>query len=74
MSAKHLYELDRSSAQFPNQLDELLRSGQWTKDTEDLLEDEIKRLVGYLDEVTPVLVLQIAPHSEVSDPWQFGFH
>ena len=74
MSTKNLYELDRSSAQFPNRLDELLRSEQWTKDAGDLLEDEIKRLIGYLDEVKPVLVLQIASHSEVSDPWQFGFH
>ena len=73
-STSHLYELDRSSAQFPNQLDELLHSEQWTEDIEVLSKDEIKQSVGYLDEVRPVLALQAASHSEFSDPRQFGFH
>ena len=68
MSVQHLYELDRSSSQFPNQLDELLRSGQWTKDVEVLLEDEAKGLISYLQEVRSVLTPQIMSRSESSDP------
>jgi len=68
MSTQRLYELDRTSAQFPNQLDELLRSQQWTEDVEVLSEDEIKELISYLDEVRSVLALKTTSRSESSDP------
>ena len=51
MSAQRLYELDRSSTQFPEQLDELLHDEEWERQLQLLPEDELMELTGHLDDV-----------------------
>ena len=51
MSVQSLYELDASSARFPEQLDELLRDGKWIDQLKTLPEGELVGLTGRLDHV-----------------------
>ena len=51
MSAQRLYELDRSSTQFPEQLNELLHDKEWEEHLELLPEGELAGLTDYLDDV-----------------------
>ena len=51
---QRLYELDKSSTQFPEQLDELLHDTEWVKCLELLPEGELMELIGYLDNVRPI--------------------
>ena len=48
---QRLYELDRSSAQFPERLDELLRDEGWMKDLQRLSQHKLVELIDYLDNV-----------------------
>jgi len=49
--ASRLYELDRSSAQFPDQLDQLLHDKEHMECFQNLPEDELAELVNYLNDV-----------------------
>ena len=51
MTLQHLYDLDRSSSQFPDQLDHFLHHEENVKYTRNLPEDELVGLVNYLDDV-----------------------
>jgi hypothetical protein len=51
MSAQRLYELDRSSTQFPEQLNELLHDKEWVKQLRLLPEGELVELAGHLHDV-----------------------
>ncbi|KAF9643100.1 kinase-like protein, partial [Thelephora ganbajun] len=51
MLAQRLYELDRSSTQFPEQLDKLLHDKEWIEDLKLLPEDELVELIGCLNNV-----------------------
>ena len=51
MSAQRLYELDRSSIQFPEQLDGLLRDKEWVEQLKFLPEHELVELAGHLHDV-----------------------
>ena len=51
MWLQRLYELDRSSARFPEQLGELLEDRDWGWQLEHLTEREQMSLVNYLDKV-----------------------
>ena len=48
---RRLHELDRSSAQFPERLDELLQDEGWVKDIQCLSRHRLMELVDYLDNV-----------------------
>ena len=48
---QRLYELDRSSAQFPERLDELLQDEGWVKDIQRLSQRKLVELIDYLDNV-----------------------
>ena len=48
---QRLYELDRSSAQFPERLDELLQDEGWMKDVQRLSQHKLVKLIDYLDNV-----------------------
>ena len=48
---QRLYELDRSSAQFPERLDELLQDERWIKDLKRLSRHRLMGLIDYLDNV-----------------------
>ena len=48
---QRLYELDRSSAQFPERLDELLRDERWMGDIQRLSRHKLVELIDYLDNV-----------------------
>ena len=54
---ERLYKLDRSSIQFPEQLNELLQDDKWVEDLESLPEDELVELVDYLDNVRFISIL-----------------
>ena len=51
MFAQRLYELDRSSTYFPEQLDELLQDDEWVGHLQSLPEGELVELIEYLDSV-----------------------
>ena len=51
MSTQRLYELDRSSTQFPEQLNELLHDKEWVEQIKLLPEDALVELTGYLHDV-----------------------
>jgi len=51
MSAQRLYELDRSSNQFPEQLNELLHDREWVEQLKLLPEGELVELAGHLHDV-----------------------
>ena len=51
MSLQRLYDLDRWSAQFPGQLDELLHDKKYVDGFQKLPEDELIELVTYLNSV-----------------------
>jgi len=51
MLAERLYQLDRSSPQFPEQLNELLHDKEWVRKVQLLPEDELVELIGYLSDV-----------------------
>ena len=51
MSLQRLYELDRSSARFPEQLGKLLDDKDWDRQLKQLTEREQMGLVDYLDKV-----------------------
>ena len=55
MQAQRLYELNRTSTQFPEQLKELLYDKEWEEQLGLLPEDELVGLTGYLDEVWLIL-------------------
>ena len=48
---QRLYELDRSSAQFPERLDELLRDERWMRDIQRLSRHKLVEFIDYLDNV-----------------------
>ena len=52
MSAQPLYDLDRTSAGFPEQLDGLLRNGEWVEQLKLLPKHELRDLVVCLDSVS----------------------
>ena len=51
MLAQRLYDLDRTSTRFPEQLSKLLRDREWTGHIQRLPEVELVELLGYIDEV-----------------------
>ena len=51
MSAQRLYELDKTSAQFPKHLDELLHDKEWIEQLESLPVSELVELTGHLHDV-----------------------
>lgn len=53
MLSQRLYELNRSSARFPDQLNQLLQDKRWVEDLQRLPNDELVELIGYLDNVSP---------------------
>ena len=48
---QRLYKLDRSSAQFPERLDELLQDEGWMEDIQNLSRHRLMELIDYLDNV-----------------------
>jgi len=62
MLAQRLYDLDRRSAQFPEQLNELLRDTRWVEQLQHLPDTELVGLIDYLDGVRSI-VTQIKSHS-----------
>ena len=52
--AQRLHELDRSSARFPEQLNELLHDKEWVEHIRLLPEDELIELIGSLDDVSSI--------------------
>ena len=52
MFAQRLYELDRSSPQFPEQLGELLQDEEWVEHLQPLSEGELVDLIDCLDSVS----------------------
>ena len=65
MSSQRLYELDKSSTRFPEQLNELLHDREWVKCFQFLPEDELSGLVGYLNDVR-LIYLPAQPRSPPS--------
>lgn len=57
MLLHRLYALDRSSAQFPDQLYQLLEDKEYVECLQKLPEDELIQLIGYLDDVRFPLML-----------------
>ena len=51
MSPRRLYELDRSSDQFPDRLYQLLHDKEYVKCLQQLPNDELAHLVDHLDDV-----------------------
>ena len=51
MSPRRLYELDRSSAQFPDRLYQLLHDKEHVECLQKLPEDEVVQLIDYLNDV-----------------------
>jgi len=51
MSQRRLYELDRSSDQFPDHLYQLLRDKEYVECLQQLSDDSLAQLVDYLDDV-----------------------
>ena len=51
MSAQRLYQLDRTSTQFPEQLNKLLHDKEWEQKLQLLPEGELVELTSYLDDV-----------------------
>jgi len=51
MLAPRLIQLDRTSTQFPEQLDKLLHDKEWVEGVQVLPEDELMEAIGYLDDV-----------------------
>ncbi|KAF9789158.1 kinase-like domain-containing protein [Thelephora terrestris] len=51
MDIQPLYELDKSSPQFPEQLIQLLRNEQWMASLQSSPEGELGKLIGYLDNI-----------------------
>ena len=51
MSIRRLLDLDRSSIQFPDQLDQLLHDKEYVGGLQELPESELIRLVDYLNNV-----------------------
>jgi len=51
MFAQRLYGLDRSSTQFPEELDKLLHEKEWVEQVQLLPEDELVGVISYLDDV-----------------------
>ena len=60
MTLQDLYDLDRSSSRFPDQLDHFLHHEVNAKYTRNLPEDELVGLVNYLDDVRPFLSIDKA--------------
>ena len=54
MSTQRLYELDRSLADFPERLDELLHDKQWMGDLKLRPKDELQKLIDYLNNVKAI--------------------
>jgi len=52
MSSRRLYELDRSSPQFPDQLYLLLYDKEYVERLKELPEDELTELINCLDNVS----------------------
>jgi len=52
MSSRHLYELDRSSPQFQDQLFLLLCDKEYVERLKELPEDELMELINCLDDVS----------------------
>ena len=52
MLTQHLYELNRASTQFPEQLNELLQDEEWVERLQSLPKGELVELIGYLDNVS----------------------
>ena len=52
-----LYKLDRSSTQFPEQLNELLQDHEWVEGLKFLPEAQLVDLIGYLDDVRFISML-----------------
>ena len=52
--AQHIYELDRLSARFPEQLYKLLRDEEWVEGIQRLPKGKLVELIGYLDNVRPI--------------------
>ena len=52
MFAQRLYELDRSSPRYPEQLNELLQEEEWVEQLRSLSEDGLVDLIDYLDSVS----------------------
>ena len=54
MASQRLYELDKPSIRFPEQLNELLHDREWVKSLQHLPEDELSEPMGYLNDVRPI--------------------
>ena len=56
MSPRRLYELDRTSTQFPDRLYQLLHDKERVECLQKLPKDELVQLIDYLDDVTLLLM------------------
>lgn len=54
MSSQRLYELDKSSTRFPEQLNKLLHDREWVGYLQSLPEDELLEAMGYINDVRPI--------------------
>ena len=66
MPIQRLYELDRSLAKFPEQLDQLLHDEEWIATLKPAPDGELVKLAGYLDDVRPIPT-QTESHSSPVD-------
>jgi len=51
MLAQRLYQLDRSSARFPEQLDKLLHDKEWVEQAQLLPKDELVEMIEHINDV-----------------------
>ena len=83
MFAQRLYELDRSSPRYPEQLNELLQDEEWVEQLRSLSEDGLVDLIDYLDSVsfisTPIKSCSSSPQildglDRTSPPFRESLH
>ena len=69
MLVQRLDELDRSPDQFPEQLSQLLHDEQWIAALKVAPEDELGKLIGYLDNVRSVPTPTTSHLSPIDPRW-----
>ena len=68
MLAQRLYELDKSSTRFPEQLDALLHDNEWVTHLQLLPEGELMELITYLNDVRLISTTRSPTHC----PYRFS--